>query len=95
MLRISRRNLTLTFLLFLAGLTAGNASAPKQTSAVRKNASGCTRMDGAPSNFGCVDGSGGCYECEYTDRYGTFRCWEFPNPADGTYCSPIAEFQGL
>jgi len=95
MLRVSRRHLILAFLLLFAGLTAGNASSPKPAPAVRKNASGCTRMEGAPSDFGCVDGSGGCYECEYTDRYGTFRCYEFPNPADGTYCSPIAENQQL
>lgn len=67
----------------------------KQAPLHRKDASACTLVEGTYYfNGRCASGSGGCYDCEYTNQYGSYGCFEAPNPADGTFCFAI-DFQNL
>jgi hypothetical protein len=91
MVQISRSSLILTAVLTFAAIGLGAAQNSRPTATPQpKNASGCTRHENAaPIPGGCTWGPDACYECDYTDRYGTYRCYEAPNPADATYCNSI------
>jgi len=91
MVQVSRGSIVFMALLFFADLVAGGAATPKRRPApTPKNASGCTRRESAQATpGGCSFGPDACYECEYTDRYGTYRCYEASDPADATYCDTI------
>jgi hypothetical protein len=86
MVRVSTRaRLIVALLLTVACLAAAGARGTNP-----KNASGCTSIRNTYYNNGyCDGGSGGCYYCEYSDRYGTYGCYEAPNPADGIQCAPL------
>lgn len=85
-----QKALTLTAFLLLACLSALSAINSRVPAPERKNASACTlREETIPTPDGCTFGSESCYVCDYTNQYGTYRCYEAPDPADATYCSPI------
>lgn len=85
-----QKALTLTAFLLLAGLSPLTAINCRIPAAEAKNASACTlREETIPTPDGCTFGSESCYVCDYTNQYGTYRCYEAPDPADATYCSPI------
>jgi hypothetical protein len=95
MVQVSRSALILTAVLTFAGIALGAAQHSRPTTTPQpKNASGCTRRENAEASpWGCTWGPDACYDCEYTDRYGTYQCYEAPDPADGTYCKPIFDQQ--
>lgn len=89
-MQVSRSSMIFTAVLLFADLIAGGAATPKPTTPKPKNASGCTRRESAEATpGGCSFGPDACYDCEYTNLYGTYRCYEAPNPADATYCDTI------
>lgn len=75
--------LAILFMLILTATATGGMSAPAPT----KNAVGCSWMPGEAQYGGCAGGSGSCYECIYSDRFGYIKCYETP---DGSYkgCHP-------
>jgi hypothetical protein len=92
MIQGSRRTLVLIIFLFASSMTAGAAveHASPQLKLKPKSASACTRYaDAIATSNGCTFGSEVCYVCDYTNQYGTYECYEAPNPADATYCNSI------
>jgi hypothetical protein len=70
--RFSERARLTFVVLTLAGLAVAGAQVPNP-----KNATGCGLIYETYYSQGqCVSGSGGCYYCEYTNRWGTFGCIE-------------------
>jgi hypothetical protein len=79
------RTRILAVLLLLVATTLGGMTEPR----VAKNATGCSLEDESrPSPRGCLDGSGGCYDCLYSSGGGIIECWETPGGDIGG-CQPF------
>lgn len=94
---LARGGVSTAVVVFLTYLAAAQGEVPQQKHVPlhRRNASACTLVDGTYYfNGSCASGSGGCYDCEYTSKDGSYGCYEAPNPADGTFCFAI-DFQNL